>query len=400
MSSARCLLRAIVAGGSLGGLNAALWLRDVGCDVDVFERTATSMDDRGAGIVLNPATVRYLATHDVMNLKNMSAATNWFRYMGPDGSILHEERRSYRFTSYSSLYRGMLQSFDQCRYHRGEELVGFEQGSFGLTVHFAGGRTERCDVLVCADGINSAGRGLLLPEIRPRYAGYVAWRGTVAEHELSTESFSSLQEAITYLVQPDSHALTYPIPNRDGEVEPGARLTNWLWYRNVCAGAELGDLLTGRSGEHFETSVPPGQVQKCHLLQFHEDAAALPPPFAEIISRTAEPFIQVVFDLEVPRMAFGRVCLIGDAAFTARPHAAAGTAKAAEDGWTLTQSLTTRDVDVVEALRHWEVGQLALGRQLVARSRDAGERLQHGRWSVGEALSFGLYRIGDSTFDD
>jgi 2,6-dihydroxypyridine 3-monooxygenase len=146
--------------------------------------------------------------------------------------------------------------------------------------------------------------------------------------------------------------------------------------------------------------VPPGQVQECHLRQFLEDAAALPPSFAEIIRRTAEPFIQVIFDLEVPRMAFGRVCLIGDAAFTARPHAAAGTAKAAEDGWTLAQTLRTRDVDVVEALGHWEVGQLGLGRQLVARSRDAGERLQHGRSGVGEPPPVGLYRIGDSTFDD
>src|SRR5262249_27057204 len=157
-----------------------------------------SMDDRGAGIVLNPATVRYFTTHNLMNLKTLSVAANRFRYMGRDGSTLYEEQQSYRFTSYSTLYRGMLQSFDEHRYHRGEELVGFEQGSFDLTVHFAGGRTEQCDVLVCADGINSAGRGLLLPEIRPRYAGYVAWRGTVAEHELSAESFSSLQEAITY----------------------------------------------------------------------------------------------------------------------------------------------------------------------------------------------------------
>jgi 2,6-dihydroxypyridine 3-monooxygenase len=399
MSSAGSQLRAIVAGGSLGGLNAALWLRDAGCDVDVFERTAASMDDRGAGIVLNPATVRYFTTHNVMNPKNMSAATNWFRYMGRDSSILYDEPRSYRVTSYSTLYRGMLQSFDERRYHRGEELVGFEQGSFGLTVHFASGRKEPCDILVCADGINSTGRGLLLPEIRPRYAGYVAWRGTVAEHELSTESFSSLQEAITYSVQSDSHALTYPIPNRGGEVEQGARLTSWLWYRNVSVGTELDELLTGRSGAQFETSVPPAQMQECHLRQLREDAAALPPSFTEIIGKTVEPFIQVVFDLEVPRMAFGRVCLIGDAAFTARPHAAGGTAKAAEDGWTLAEALT-REGDITEALRQWEVDQLALGRQLVARSKEAGERLQHGLWSVGEAFPFGLYRIGDSTFVD
>jgi 2,6-dihydroxypyridine 3-monooxygenase len=316
------------------------------------------MDDRGAGIVLNPATVRYFTTHDVMNLTNMSVAANCYRCMGPDGSILHEEQKSYRFTSYGTLYRGMLQSFDERRYHRGEELVGFDHSAFDLTVHFASGRTERCDVLVCADGINSAGRSLLLPEIRPRYAGYVIWRGTVAERELSRESFSSLQGAFTYVVQSDSHAITYPIPNRDGEVEPGAGLRNWGWYRNVSAGTELGDLLTGRSGEQLGTSVPPGQMKECHLHQFLEDAAALPPAFAEMIGKTAEPFIQVIFDLEVPRMALGRVCLIGDAAFTARPHAGAGTAKAAEDGWILAQTLRTPDVDVVEALEHWEVGQM------------------------------------------
>jgi 2,6-dihydroxypyridine 3-monooxygenase len=140
-------------------------------------------------------------------------------------------------------------------------------------------------------------------------------------------------------------------------------------------------------------------VKQCHLHRFLEDAAALPPAFAEIIRKTAEPFIQVIFDLEVPRMAFGRVCLIGDAAFTARPHAGAGTAKAAEDGWTLAQTLGTGDVDVIEALGHWEVGQIELGRQLVARSREAGERLQHGRWNVGEPPPVGLYRVGDSTFD-
>ena len=97
-------------------------------------------------------------------------------------------------------------------------------------------------------------------------------------------------------------------------------------------------------------------------------------------------------------MVFGRICLLGDAAFTARPHAAAGTAKAAENAWTLGAAMTLFDGDVIPALEHWERGQLALGRQLVARSREAGQRLQSGHWHVGEPLSFGLHAAGDSTF--
>jgi len=388
----------VVVGGSLGGLNAALWLREAGCRVEVFERTPVLLEDRGVGIVLNPATIQYFVSHTTTNLKEISAATSWFRYMNPDGRIAHEEFTPYRLTGYSPLSAGLLRCFGEEHYHRGEECIGFDEDSGHLTLCFATGRVESCDLLVFADGINSTGRRLLLPEIQPRYAGYAAWRGMIAEHDLSSGTFSSLHEAITYAILPDSHALTYPIPDRVGRVGPRHRMTNWLWYRNISSGRELDDLVTGRDGIRFGTSVPPNSVQEHHVRRLREEAHALPPAFSEMIAKTAEPFIQVVFDVEVPRMAFGRVCLIGDAAFTARPHAAAGTAKAAEDGRQLGQAVAASAGDVEDALKQWEPGQLALGRQLVMRSRDAGERLQHGRWSVGESLSFGLYRPGDSIF--
>jgi 2,6-dihydroxypyridine 3-monooxygenase len=128
-----------------------------------------------------------------------------------------------------------------------------------------------------------------------------------------------------------------------------------------------------------------------------EDAAAvLPAALAEIVGRTAEPFIQVILDVDVPRIAFGRACLVGDAAFTLRPHVAAGTAKAAEDAWKLGEAVAAAGGDVPAALGAWEPPQLALGRELAARTRDAGRRLQGGSWRVGEPLPFGLYAAGDS----
>jgi 2,6-dihydroxypyridine 3-monooxygenase len=74
-------------------------------------------------------------------------------------------------------------------------------------------------------------------------------------------------------------------------------------------------------------------------------------------------------------MVFGRTCLIGDAAWVARPHAAAGTAKAAADGWALAGALATHD-SIPEALAAWEPGQMELGRQLVERTRRIGFRSQ------------------------
>jgi 2,6-dihydroxypyridine 3-monooxygenase len=94
-------------------------------------------------------------------------------------------------------------------------------------------------------------------------------------------------------------------------------------------------------------------------------------------------------------MAFGRVCLIGDAAFVARPHAAAGTAKAAADAWALADAIE-RHRDVPTALAQWEPGQLALGQQLLDRNRRNGRRSQfEGTWVPGDPeLIFGLRAPG------
>ena len=84
--------------------------------------------------------------------------------------------------------------------------------------------------------------------------------------------------------------------------------------------------------------------------------------------RGAEPFVQLIVDVAVPRMVFGRICLLGDAAFALRPHAAVGTAKAAEDAWQLARALQTAAGDVDGALIAWEESQLQLGRQVAART--------------------------------
>lgn len=116
-----------------------------------------------------------------------------------------------------------------------------------------------------------------------------------------------------------------------------------------------------------------------------------------MVIKTTRPFIQAVVDVEVPRMAFGRIGLIGDAAFTLRPHAAAGTTKAAADAWQLAEAVKFCVEDVVAALKLWEPDQLALGRRVLARALDAGNRLQfEGTWRVGNPRPFGLYRVSDS----
>jgi 2,6-dihydroxypyridine 3-monooxygenase len=98
-------LRVVVIGGSLGGLNAALWLREAGCDVEVFERAPAALEGRGAGIVVNPATVRYFVANDVLEIPAITASASCLRYLARDGTVASEEPCRYLFTSYNSLYR-------------------------------------------------------------------------------------------------------------------------------------------------------------------------------------------------------------------------------------------------------------------------------------------------------
>jgi 2,6-dihydroxypyridine 3-monooxygenase len=222
----------------------------------------------------------------------------------------------------------------------------------------------------------------------------VAWRGTIERDELSGRTASILRDAITYRNLPHGHLLTYPIPGPGGSV-----LCNWLWYRNVAPGVQLTDLLTDRNGSTAELTVPPGSVQTKHLQALHSAAhTELPSPIAELVQRSAEPFVQVIVDLEVPRMAFGRSCLIGDAAFALRPHIGAGTARAADDAWQLGNALlhtTGRQVPV--RLKGWEAQQLPAARRAIQRARAAGRSLQfEGTWRVGDPSPFGLHVAGDS----
>lgn len=382
-----------VVGGSLGGLTAALVLSDIGCDVVVLERSPVTLEARGAGIAVLDETLRWFVEKTDVDPDSLCSSTGFIRFLDTHGGLVHERAHRYRFSSWNTLYRALLAWLPVERYRLGHEVVDLTPEPDGVELTLASGERRRAELVVAADGIGSTTRATLMPEVAPRYAGYLAWRGTMPESALRPETFAALSDAITYQVLPASHVLVYPIPGPSGSLVPGERLMNFVWYRNVAAGAELDELMTDRDGRPRQITLPPGAVRGEFVRRLRADACALlAPVLAEAVLGVAEPFVQVVFDIEVPRMAHGRICLIGDAAFAVRPHAAAGTAKAAADGWALAEQLAAHRGAVAPALAEWERQQLALGRALLARSRAIGDASQHhGTFTPGDpALIFGL----------
>ena len=156
------------------------------------------------------------------------------------------------------------------------------------------------------------------------------------------------------------------------------------------------DVLTDVNGERREISLPPGAARPEHVAEVRATAAArLPRLLSELVQRTGQPFLQVVYDVEIDRMVVGRMCLVGDAAWVARPHAAAGTAKAAADGWALVNALTSCD-SMDEALARFECEEMQLGRALLDRTRRIGAHSQfNGTWEPTDPeLVFGLREPG------
>ena len=155
------------------------------------------------------------------------------------------------------MYRELTARMGSAQYHLDHEMTGWVDSGDVVEVHLAGRPRRRVELLVCADGVGSIARARLLPTVRPSYAGYVAWRGMVAEASLDGPTRAVFDDAITYYVYANSHILVYPIPGPDGSLAPGERLVNFVWYRNYLEGGDLDDVLTDDTGQRRDLSVPP-----------------------------------------------------------------------------------------------------------------------------------------------
>jgi len=378
--------RVVIVGGSHAGLLTALVLDTLGCDVTVHERSSNKLVARGAGLRIQPVMVDLLTSVGI-DLAPASTFTHRDRHIGPDNRIVHDVPELGHFVSWGSLYRFLLERFGVARYHFGETCVGVDQHAQGAVVRFSGGVAIDADLVVFADGISSSGRRLLLPDVRPVYAGYVAWRGLVPEVEVSQETRAVLDDACTFTVAGLSHMPIYPVPGDDSAESETGRLLNFIWYRNVEAGAELDALMTGRDGVHRPYSLPPGMVRQPFIDVLKREAAAqLPRAAAEVLVKAPLLFIQPICDLLAEPMAMGRCVLIGDAAAVTRPHVGAGTTKAMLAAFDLGEALqrVCAGADFDAELASWSGRQVALARDLLERGAMMGRRAQvEGTWKPG-----------------
>jgi 2-polyprenyl-6-methoxyphenol hydroxylase-like FAD-dependent oxidoreductase len=368
--------RALVIGGSLGGLFTATTLRAIGWQVDVFERSPHELDSRGGGIVLQGDVLETFRFADIDTSNGLGVRSGDRIYLDRDDNVTQRTFMPQTQTSWNMLYGAMRRKLPAESYHHGEQFVRFEQEGDRIQAHFASGRVETGDLLVGADGARSAVRRQVIPGLEPNYAGYVAWRGLVDEAELSSKAAAVLMGTFAFQQGAGHLMLEYLVPGEDESTQKDRRRWNWVWYLKVRHGEGLSALLTDRHGVRHAFSLPPGTAKKHdieQLLQLSRERLA--PTFQDLVSATKEPFVQAILDLQVEQMVFGRAILLGDAAFVPRPHTAGSTAKAAANALSLAQALHLGGSDIDQALAGWQMRQLREGIDMTEWGMNMGDRI-------------------------
>ena len=364
MSGAEGPLRIAVAGGSIGGLCAGLALRGAGFDVQIYERISGPMETRGAGIVVQGELIDLLRTHGVNTLPTTRCRVR--RYLSAEGGDGKVQRAPQEFTSWEAIYRTLVDAFPSDRYHRGAMLTDFGGGKGAVRAHIDGHGVVEADVLVAADGAQSPTRRHFLPDLSSTYAGYVAWRGTLDETNAPPDLVRFFDDAFTFCeARSAGHILVYFIPGDGGDTTPGRRRLNWVWYVGVNE-ADLPRILVDRDGRQHHASLPFGSTPDSAVRDLRDLARReVHPMLAALVAATRQPFLQTIADVAPTRTVFGRVCLLGDAAFVVRPHTAGATAKAARDAVTLARALKRAERNVDAGLSSFEEMQIEFGRGLV-----------------------------------
>lgn len=368
--------RAVIIGGSIGGLFAAAALRARGWEVQVYERSDVPLAGRGAGIV----------THDVLkdalravgaDLSELGVAVARRVAFDRDSRPVRDMDMAQIVTSWDRVFQMLRRLIPDHDYIHGRQVTGYVQGPGSARVTFAEGPDAEADVIIGADGFRSAIRAQMLPSVQPIYSGYVVWRAVADEAALDPALAAGFFDVFGFYLPRGMQVIGYPIAGVGNDLRPGHRRYNLVWYKPTDL-AELDDCLTDTEGRQHAISIPPPLVRAdviARVTGYAQDH--LPEVFADVLRAAGRPFLAPIYDHLSEGFAQGRVALSGDAACVARPHVGMGVTKAALDALALARHLDgARDVEA--ALAAYSAERVPAAQMAMTRSRRLGSYMLEG----------------------
>jgi len=372
-SSSRRSRRAVIVGGSMSGLFTAAFLRRIGWDVDVFERSPVELVGRGAGITTHPELLEALESSGA-GTRDLGIEVAKRITIDRQGRIIGERPLRQILTSWDRLQRLLRETIDPAHYHLGHAFERVEQDGQEVRVHFTDGRVERADLLVGGDGIRSSVRAQIAPDVQPIYAGYYIWRGAPNEADLAPETLADIFPHFVFFLPERQQVIGYPISGFDNDLRPGHRRYNFIWYR-VSDARTLKEMCVDENGRQHDYSVPPPLIRRDLIARMRAEAEEIMPHvFLDCLRNIAQPFFTPIYDFSTPSIVFGRVALVGDAGSSSRPHMGFGVAKAGGDAQALADALDAHD-DIDTALARYNAARQPIGERIMLHGRKLGTHL-------------------------
>lgn len=343
-----------IVGAGLGGLATAIALLKQGINVQIYEK-ARELRPVGAGLSLFPNGLNSLdaiAPGIVESLKQASSQTRQVNLRRSNGEAIAQNSialmekygqpmLNIRWSNLQDILASFLPS-DIIRLNY--RCIGFEQNGNTVKVYFDGGKTVQADLIVGADGINSAVRQTSIGDGSPRYAGRISWRAVVKySHELLAA------DEVTIVTASDGKIFTL--------IDVGGGYIFW------SAGALSADVPVAQSAVDVKSRVL-------------EKYAGWAEPVQAIVEATdANQIVERPIVDRPPLQAWskGRVTLLGDAAHPMVPSLGQGANTAFEDAWELSQCLSQAP-NITAALTNYENSRIYRTQVIQARSAFQGTR--------------------------
>jgi 2-polyprenyl-6-methoxyphenol hydroxylase-like FAD-dependent oxidoreductase len=331
-------------------------LKHAGHNVRILEQDNNERESHMAGVCLGRDAKDFLAKHDRVD-EPFSHESKQVQVLKQDGKahVFYNARRD--LTSWDTLYFRLRANFDAYpstyypnppSVHDGHGTAMYQprtrvlhiarsKEKVDLTIEERDTKTITTltpDLVIAADGPNSSIRATYLPRSLRQYAGYIAWRGTVLESNVSAETRALFDAHATVTMMSRHHCIMYSIPGEKGTLAPGQRLLNFLWYTNETPEALAAIMTDALDDTHVHHHlVPAGHVRAdIWAAQVRKaERTPLAAPFLEVVHAIRRPFIQVITDFCADQAVFedGRILMVGDAVSLYRPHTAFSCTQAA-----------------------------------------------------------------------
>lgn len=377
-----------IVGGSIAGCSAAILLSRAGHNVDVYERSIGTLVGRGGGIATTSAVLNSLIEQDIIDADFPNFLTTTMPFTGKRSVT---DRYGYtpwslpldlRAFHWSTLWNNLRKRVPDANYHQGMRVVGAQMRDKTLVqLQFENGSTEKFDLVLFADGYQSMGRQLLFPDVELLYRGYLLWRGLLPEQEMDeSEPLGSRVPRLSHAEIP-GHTVMYFIPSETGSVAEGERIFNWAAYIPIPQ-SEFAAFMVDREGTLRNGTIPPGKmriVEENRLKELAEEN--LPTYFGEIISKTQDTYVQLIYTTDLPAYYLERMCLIGDAGMVIQPFTGSGVFKGYNNVKDLLIAFEENE-SLESALQQWGALQLGTAKRLLA----LGEQME--KAFIWEPLDF------------